>query len=186
MIDQNEVIPISSPMERTFFTGYSVAASIAFAVFQFTDMVWQGGVLRFIDTVWQGGAPSRSDIDIILVFDLFMLLPVWFAVIIPFIVVQYFRGARGFASPGQAAAWGGVVGLLTMPFGFRLMWIAAFESPYHSFGVDLMWTVEHRAWLFALSGAVAGLAYWGLEFSRGPTMLVALIARLWRLVGRRG
>ena len=57
-------------------------------------MVWQGGVLQFIDTVWQGGAPSRSDIDIILVFDLFMLLPVWFAVIIPFVVVRYLRGAR--------------------------------------------------------------------------------------------
>ena len=192
MANQSEIVPAPYVMERTIIMGYVIATSIAFAVYQIADASNQ-----IVNTLWQEGSSSLFDNDkggllnfdsdvvsIVIAFGIVLVFMLWMAAAIPFGVVRYLCGARRFSSPAGAIAWGSVIGMLTIPFGFRLLWIAAIEAPYNSFGLDLMWTVEHRSWLFALSGATAGFAYWAIEFSRGPTMVVDLIIRMCRFVGR--
>ena len=154
----------SRSVERTVLLGYLVATSLAYIVFQVASMIWSGDII------------SRFRLGIAGVLLAIALIPLWIAVAIPFAVVRKLSGSRGFSSPWRATFWGSVTGLLTLPFGVEMSRIFDFEGSYPPFGTDLTRTIEYHWPFYALAGAIAGLVYWAIEFSSGPSRLIALIS----------
>ncbi len=125
--------------------------------------------------VWSGSIISRFHLGFAGALIAIALIPLWIAVAIPFAVVRKLSGSRGFSSPWRAIVWGSITGLSAIPFGVGMSRIADFEESYPQFGTDLTQTAEYHWPFYALAGAIAGLVYWAIEFSPGPSTLIALI-----------
>jgi hypothetical protein len=125
--------------------------------------------------VWDGDITSRFGLGFAGLVFAFAQIPVWIAGAIPFGAVRRLTGSRGFSSPWSASFSGSVTGLMTIPFGVAMSRIFDIDGSSAPVGIELTQTIEDGWTFYALAGAIAGLAYWLLEFSSGPSRLIALI-----------